>query len=155
LVQGWITELEAAPWAEQVRVVVAGFGTDDGAYGRSNGVEYVRGAREALATVGTSAVGWAGGGAVAGVVRGSVAGAVLPAMTPGVLILDAGVSGPELEQVQALASRPDAGWAVVASGPVPAARWRFVLRPDGHLDTGVLGIGVWVSDEARMNANSL
>ena len=34
--------------------------------------------------------------------------------------------------------RPPA--AVVVVGDVPQARWRFVARPDGSLDTGVLGI---------------
>jgi hypothetical protein len=113
LMQSWITELEASPWADQVRIVVAGFGTINtlGMVGRPNRVEYVRGAREALATIGTSTVGWSGGGAVAGVVRGGASRVA----APGVLILGAGATGSDLEQIQALAGRPDAGWTVVMS----------------------------------------
>jgi hypothetical protein len=144
LLQGWITELDATPWADQVRVVVAGLEAP-AEPGRSGRVEYVRGLREGLAATGTTAVGWAGGGSVAGVVRG---GPTTGATVPGVLILAEGAGGPELEQVQALAGRPDAGWTVVVTGRVPAARWRFTLKPDGRLDTGVLGINVQVSGDA-------
>jgi hypothetical protein len=51
-----------------------------------------------------------------------------------------------MEQIQALAGRPDAGWAVIFAGRAPAARWRFTLGADGRLDTGVLGITVRVHD---------
>ena len=57
-------------------------------------------------------------------------------------------------RVQALAGRPDAGWAVVFSGRVPAARWRFTLGADGRLDTGVLGITVQVSDRSAAAVSS-
>ena len=142
MLQGWITELAAGPWADRVRVIVAGVETgqetaDPAQPGRVTSVE---GVREALAAVGS--VGWSGGGSVAGVLRGGAAGSD----TPGVLVLASPARGNELEQIQALAGRPDAGWAVVFSGRVPAARWRFTLGSDGKLDTGVLGITVQATD---------
>ena len=144
LLQGWIAELAAGPWADQVKVIVAALGTgpdpaelDPAEPGR---VQHVEGVREALAAVGS--VGWAGGGAVAGVLRGGAAGSD----GPGVLVLGSAARGNELEQIQALAGRPDAGWAVVFAGRVPAARWRFTLSSDGKLDTGVLGITVQATD---------
>ena len=151
MLQGWITELAAGPWADEVRVIVAGVEPVDGGGASPSRVQHVGGAREALAAVGASSVGWAGGGAVAGVLRG---GAGPGQEAPGVLILGNGARGNEVEQVQALAGRPDAGWAVVFSGRVPAARWRFTLGADGRLDTGVLGITVQVSDRSAAAVSS-
>jgi hypothetical protein len=126
MVRGWIAELAAGPWADRVRVIVTGLETgpeaaDPGALGR---VQNVAGVREALVAVGASS--------------GSDA--------PGVLVLGSSARGGELEQIQALAGRPDDGWAVVFFGRVPAARWRFTLGSDGRLDTGVLGITVQATD---------
>jgi hypothetical protein len=149
LVRGWINELAVCPWADEVRVVAAGLDLPEnlGEVGQRNRVETVSGVREALAAVDGSAAngsapGWAGGGSVASVLRGGALGSG----APGVLILGNGVRGAEMEQIQALAGRPDAGWAVVLVGRVPAARWRFTLAADGRLDTGVLGITVRVND---------
>jgi hypothetical protein len=153
MLQGWITELANGPWADQVRVIVAGLDTvdenpDPAQPGR---VQSVSGVREALAAVGASSVGWSGGGAVAGVLRG---GAASGSDAPGVLVLGSTARGNELEQIQALAGRPDAGWAVVFSGRVPAARWRFTLGSDGKLDTGVLGITVQATDRNAATVSS-
>jgi hypothetical protein len=148
MLQGWIAELAVAPWADQVRVIGAGIEIADvpGETRIFNRVLTVPGPREALAAVGDSMVGWSGGGSVAGVLRGTSAAGD---SVPGVLVFGAGARGSELEQIQALAGRPDAGWAVVFVGRAPGARWRFTLGSDGRLDTGVLGLRVRVADGNR------
>jgi LysM repeat protein len=149
LLRGWINELAVCPWADEVQVVVAGLELPEnlGEAGQRNRVQSVSAVRDALAAVNPvaadgAAAGWAGGGSVASVLRSGASSSG----APGVLILGNGVRGPEMEQIQALAGRPDAGWAVVLAGPVPAARWRFTLGSDGRLDTGVLGITVRATD---------
>ncbi|GAB3275016.1 LysM peptidoglycan-binding domain-containing protein [Kineosporia babensis] len=137
LLLGWIGELVAAPWAEHVRVVTVGLAPAVSPPA-SDRAEHFTSLPEAF-----TAIGWSESGTMSEAVRG---GGSVAAPRPAILIVAGRFRDHDLEHLQALASQPDANWTIVIVGRVPAARWRFALRPGGKLDTGVLGITAQVND---------
>jgi hypothetical protein len=140
----WAAELAVSPWSDGVRVILSGLRDGPRPPGAEGRVKQVSNVRDALTEIAVAE----GTAEAPGteMLRGSRQDSGRAA--PGVLVLTSPPSGREAQQVQALASRPDAGWAVVVLGSGllsrgTEARWRFTLDPDGRLDTGVLGITVY------------
>jgi len=126
----WAAELAASPWSDQVRVVVAGLADHPVLTAGDREVTFVADTRQALVDIGAPA---------------DPDGQDAPAQGPGVLFLTAPPSGADADRIQALATAPAPGWAVVVLDGVKVARWNFTLQPDGRLDTGALGIVVHAS----------
>jgi hypothetical protein len=139
----WAAELAVSPWSDGVRVILSGLRDGSRPPGAEGRVTLVSNVRDALTEIAMAeGIAEAPGTEI---FRGSRQDS--GRVAPGVLVLTSPPSGREAQQVQALASRPDAGWAVVVLGSGllsrgTEARWRFTLGPDGRLDTGALGITV-------------
>jgi hypothetical protein len=69
--------------------------------------------------------------------------AMLTEARGGVLLIASPLTGREAAELQSLLGTPGWDWAVVVAGSAPDARWRFTASPDGHVDTGFLGISLY------------
>jgi hypothetical protein len=69
--------------------------------------------------------------------------AMLTEARAGVLLVASPLTGRESAELQSLLGTPGWDWAVVVAGGAPEARWRFTVSPDGHVDTGFLGISLY------------